>query len=128
MDSVIVVAPDGYDVSIQLRLRQRWALAPSAEGTWVIEDGTSRVYVTRDNAVRDDLELEDQQAILDAVADPTFYTVDFSDIALCRQVLLCIADDSRLVVDNDHGVRLSGSDFARVLRSQPDWDWRLDRA
>jgi hypothetical protein len=92
----------------------------------VIQDAMSRAYVTRNDLVRNELEPEDLRAIAEAIADPTFYTVDFSDIDLCRRNLLAIADDAKLLVDNDHGVRLSGSDFVRVLRSQPDWDWRRD--
>jgi hypothetical protein len=93
----------------------------------VIEDGGTRVYVSRNDSVADDLEPEARARIAAATPSPVFYTVDFNDLDLCRRVLLAIADDPRLLIDNDHGVLLSGADFVRVLRSQPDWDWRQDR-
>jgi hypothetical protein len=80
----------------------------------------------RRRGVRDELEADEIDSILAAIPVPIFYTLDFSDIGLCRRVLASIADDPRLLVDNDHGVRLFGHEFVRRLRSQPDWDWRRD--
>ena len=88
-------------------------------------DGTSRVYVRRDDAIRDDFEPEELERILSLFPYPVFYTVDFSDIAFCKRVLEAIANDPQLVVDNDHGVVLPGPEFVRLLQSRRDWDWRV---
>jgi len=93
----------------------------------VIEDGGAWAYVARNDSLEEDLEPEARARIAAAMQTPVLYTVDFSDVNLCHRVLLAIADDPRLFIDNDHGVFLSGADFVRVLRSQPDWDWRPDR-
>jgi len=127
MESVIIVAPCAYDAELKGRLARSWTVGETATGGSVIEDGCARVYLSRNDAVGEDLEPEARARIVAATPDPVFYTVDFSDLNLCRRVLLAIADDPRLLIDNDHGVLLSGVDFVRVLRSQPDWDWRKDR-
>lgn len=127
MESLIIVAPCAYDAELKARLSRIWRVTETTSGGSSIEDGGVRVYVSRNDSVAEDLEPEVRARIAAATASPAFYTVDFSDLQLCRRVLLAIADDPQLLIDNDHGVLLSGADFVRVLRSQPDWDWRQDR-
>jgi hypothetical protein len=126
MESVIVVAPNGYDAHLKARLANSWAVVEGAGGAWVIVDGPNRVYVSRNDSVRNEWESERLERITGTIQEPTFYTVDFSDLGLGRRVLSSCVDDPNLLVDNDHGVVLSGSEFVRVLRSQVDWDWRDD--
>jgi hypothetical protein len=126
MESVIIVAPCAYDDELKLRLEREWKVLTSASGGWVVEDHGSRVYVSRNNTVRDELEPAVLERISATIGAPVFYSVDFSDLDLCRRVLVVLADDARLLIDNDHGVLLPGSEFVRVLRHQPDWDWRRD--
>ena len=127
MESVIIAARCAYDAELKRRLALGWKVAETASGGLVIEDGGARVYLSRNDAVAEDREPEARARTAAAAPEPVFYTVDFTDLNLCRRALLAIADDPRLLIDNDHGVLLSGVDFARVLRSQPDWDWRRDR-
>ncbi len=126
MESVIIAAPFAYDAELKARLERIGSVTTAAEGVLVLDGGSSRVYVSRNHAVYDEFEPERRALITSTIPDPIFYSIDFSDIALCRTVLEVIADDPKLLVDNDHGVLLSGSEFVRVLRSQPDWDWRGD--
>jgi hypothetical protein len=127
MESVIVVAPCAYDAEFKARLAHLWNPMNTAYGGLAIEDGGTRIYVYRNDSVAGDLEPEALARITSKTREPVFYTVDFSDIALCRRVLAAIADDPRLLIDNDHGVLLSGPEFVRLLQSRPDWDWRRDR-
>jgi hypothetical protein len=126
MESVIIAAPCAYDLELKTRLEQLGPVGIGAAGVVFIEDGRSRVYVTRNDAVGSELEPERLKLITSTIREPIFYTIDFSDIAFCRKVLSAIADDPRLLVDNDHGVLLTGDEFVRVLRSQTDWDWRMN--
>jgi hypothetical protein len=114
MESVIIVAPCAYDAELKGRLALGWKVAVTATGGSVIEDGGARVYLSRNDAIAEDLEPEVRARIAAATPEPVFYTVDFSDLNLCRRVLLAIADDPRLLIDSDHGVLLSGVDFVRV--------------
>lgn len=124
MESVIIAAPFAYDAELRLRLEQVGPVTIGAAGALVVDDGSSRVYVARNDAVHDEFEPERLALVTSTIPHPIFYSIDFSDIALCRKVLEVIADDPKLLVDNDHGVLLPGSEFVRVLRSQRDWDWR----
>lgn len=123
MESVTIAAPFEYELELNARL-QEIGPAKAVAGGLVIEDGNSRVYVCRNDAVRDELEPEQLDRILSTIPRPVFYTVDFSDLALCRRVLEAIADDPGLLVDNDHGVLLDGATFIGLLRARPAWDWR----
>jgi hypothetical protein len=125
MESVIIVTPAPYEAEFKARLERSWHVAPTAYGGWVIEDGGTRVYVNR-NDCYEDFEPEDRARTTAAIPDPIFYAVDFRDIALIRRVLLAIADDPRVLVDNDHGVLLPGPEFIRLMQSRPEWDWRRD--
>lgn len=127
MNSVIIVAPRGYHTVLIDRLARGWPVSETALGGAVIEQDGSRVYLSRDDELVRELESEELARYETAVRDPVYFTVDFSDIGLCRRVLLAIADDPQLLVDNDHGVILSGSDFASYLRRQPGLDWRTSR-
>jgi len=125
MNTVIIAATSEYEAQLRARLEQVGPVVTGADGVLVLDDGTSRLYVVRNEAVRDDFDPEHLGRIVSLLPDPIFYSVDFSDIALCRRVLEVIANDPKLVVDNDHGVILPGSDFVQLLQSQHDWDWRV---
>lgn len=124
----VLVAPTKCDAELRSRL-DRVGADCAALGTSygvAVTDGRSRVYLSQNAFIRDELEPERLEAIAALITSAVFYSVDFSDIALCRRVLAAIADDPALLVDNDHGVFLSGPEFVRALRQRPDWDWRTD--
>src|SRR5579859_3470552 len=126
METVIIAAPGVYDDELKARLDAAWEVSDCSTGGWVVEDGGHRVYVSRNDAVANELEPAARARIAATMPLPVFYTVDFSDLDLCRRVLVSIADDPKLMVDNDHGGCWPGSEFVRVLRSQDGWDWRAD--
>ena len=126
MESVIIVAPRNYDSMLRARLDRLGPIRVSASGEWIVEDGKSRAYLARNDSVSDELEPERLKAIVSKVANPIFDTIDFSDISLCKIVMLALVDDSELLVDDDHGRLLSGTDFVRELTRRPEWDWRKD--
>jgi len=125
MESVIIAAPSAYDAEWKVQL-ELGPVKTGAGGVLVVDDGKSRVYVVRNDAVCDEFEPERLARFTSTIPSPIFYSIDFSDIVLCRRVLEAIADDPKLLVDNEHGVLLPGPEFVRVLRSQHDWDWRVD--
>ena len=127
MDSVIIVTKRDFALE-QLRrtIPSSYNVNDAANECIVIERGGRRAYLRADARVADEMESEEASRVLGLIADPIFYTLDFSDIDLCKELLLAIADRGDLVIDNDHGIVLPGSEFARVLRSQGDWDWRRD--
>jgi hypothetical protein len=126
MESVIIAAPFAYDAQLKVRLERIGPVTTGAGGILVLDDGKSRVYVARNDAVHDEFEPGRLGRVTSTIPDPVFYSIDFSDIALCRRALEVMVDDPKLLVDNDHGVLLPGPEFVRVLRSQHDWDWRVD--
>jgi len=128
MESVIVVTPGEYDANFKSRLELIGPVDVMEGGGLVLDDGLSRIYITRNNNATAELEPERLAHIRAMIQIPIFYSVDFTDVALCRRVIEAIADDPNLVVDNDRGVVLPGSRFVELLRSRQDWDWRLDQS
>jgi hypothetical protein len=49
------------------------------------------------------------------------------DIVPCKAALLAIADDDAGAIANDRGVIMRGTEYASLVRENPDWDWRSDR-
>ena len=127
MDSVVVIAPRVYDEEFKAGLACHPSLASAGEGNVVVlDDGKTRIYVARNVYASQEMEPDRLQQIMASVSEPIFYTVDFSDIDFCKGVLALLVDDPLVLVDNDHGVLLVGSDFVRLLHERPDWDWRYD--
>ncbi|MFO0588691.1 MAG: hypothetical protein U0441_14170 [Polyangiaceae bacterium] len=124
MESVLLVAPREYGDAFKARLEGLKDLSVSGATAFVVTDARSRVYVSHNEYVSQELEPEELERFKTMFGNPVFYTVDFSDIHLCRRVLFALADDPALWVDNDHGTLLSGPDFLDLLRRRPDWDWR----
>jgi hypothetical protein len=127
MESIIIVAKRGFELE-QLRraIPSEFSVDEAANGRIVIERDGRRAYLGTDALVVDELEPEEASRLLRMMPDPIFYTLDFSDISLCKELLIAIADRSDVIVDNDHGVVLPGSEYVRILRSQIDWDWRKE--
>ncbi len=127
MESILIIVPAGYETKLKSRIPSKYRISEGASGTTVIDDGATRIYLLQEHSAQADLEDSQHDTVRSKVADPVFYSLEFSDITFCRDVLMAIADDPEVLVDNDHGVLLPGCEFVRVLRSQADWDWRRDR-
>jgi hypothetical protein len=123
VESLVIIAPQDYGTQLKAYLGAKWEFSESDCGVCAVQDGNSRVYLARNDSVWDELEPEDHELILAVIPEPVFYTLDFNDLSFCRRVLPCLIDDPKLLVDNDHGVRLPGPEFARILREKPSWNW-----
>jgi len=86
-----------------------WQGASVSADTLVVEDSRGRVYIHYCD---------------DAPGSGIF--LDYSDIELVKDVLLVIGDDPDVLIDNDFGTVLPGDQFVERIRSQPEWNWRLD--
>ncbi len=127
MDSVIIVTPRSLELE-QLRrtIAAVYRVDNASNGRLVIESDGRRAYLGADERIADEMSPEEISHIQRRISEATFYTLDFSDIGFCRELLIAIADRDDVLIDNDHGAVLPGSEFVRVLRSQGDWDWRRD--
>jgi len=126
MESVILVAPCVYIAKFKSRIHAKFHVDEGGAGGMVIDDGKTTIYILQDDSIRDDL-AQEQIDLVSTMQDPIFYAPDFVDIDFCREVLTMIADDPAILVDNDHGIMMVGSEFVRMIKSQLDWDWRRDR-
>jgi hypothetical protein len=125
MDSVIIITKSDFGLEqIRREIPSRYSVEIAANGRLVIERGERRAYLGQDVRIMDELEPEEASRILHMISEPTFYTLDFSDINFCKELLVAIVDRNDILIDNDHGMLLLGSEFVRILRNHMDWDWR----
>ncbi len=122
METIVVISPQPYESALQERLAGLETL-PMDGGVVVVESG-SRIYISRNDEVADELSPERLGAMRARLGSPYFYTLDYSDIESVKRVLLVIADDPQLLIDNDHGLVLPAPDFLALIRNRPNWDWR----
>ena len=124
MESVIIVTPYNFDEIFKARIPRKYNVEKGALGNLVISDGWTRLWLSQDESILNTLDDAGLEKVINMFRDPIFYTLDFSDIKFCREVLLAIVDDPAILVDNDHGVMMSGPEFVHFLCGKPDWDWR----
>jgi len=123
MESVVVAVASNHDDEFRKRIADDLRFAAAQDG-WVVEDADRRVYLSRNDSAAQELDSERLARIRQIVGEPVFYTVDYLDAALCREVLKYLADDPHLAIDNDHGLTLPGPQFVWRLRTDTNWDWR----
>lgn len=129
MDSITIVTTRGYDLRhLRRSIPPTYRVNHAANERIVIESGGRRAYLGADARIANEMEPEESSHILGMIPEPIFYTLDFTDINLCKELLLAIADRGDVLIDNDHGVVLPGSEFVQILRSRGNWDWRHDPA
>lgn len=127
MESVVIVAPKECTLEhLRRRIPTGYAVGDASDGRLIIQSAGRRAYFGVDARVVDDLEPEVAARIKEAVATPVFFVLDYSDIALCKELLATLADRPDVLVDNDHGVVVPGSEFVQRLRREPEWDWCHD--
>jgi hypothetical protein len=99
------------------------------DGYWVLEESGSYCYLDRDDGedVLLGYEAATKELILSRLADPVDFDLAYRDIEFCKRLLLRLADDPRTVVDDGFGLVLPGDEFARRIRENPGWDWRVQR-
>jgi hypothetical protein len=50
--------------------------------------------------------------------------IDHSDIDFVKKVIEIVADAPAIIIDNDFGTVLPGSEFVDRCRTEKGWDWR----
>jgi hypothetical protein len=126
MESVLIITPRNVSIN-QLREAASLSCTPEdiADDGFVVQTVDSRIHVRPDDMIVSELEVEQLSQIQNIIAEPAFFVVDFSDIKLCKKIIVSVANRADFLVDNDHGVLCSGSDFVKTILEFPLWDWRL---
>ncbi len=127
MESILVIAPPTVPLEVLLvALPLDCEFTSIREGWFVLQSAGRRAYFGADSLVWGELEPHEIGSILRRIPDPHFYCLDYSDLAFCRELLKDMVNRSDVLVDNNHGILCSGTDFVGMLLDRPDWDWRLD--
>ena len=115
MNSIVIVAPFSYEDEFRKKL-SIFHETREAQGQFVISSGNSRAYLQQNTSTEDESEPEQVALYRSAMPTPIYYILEYNDRHLACEVILAIADDPRLVVDNDHGTILQGAEFVHQIR------------
>lgn len=79
----------------------------SADGQVRIERESDWLSVIRDDRVLDDFDEDEYSRIGDLVTDPTTYLIEWKGSMLIENLLRSVPPETRVAVDNDHGLLVS---------------------
>jgi hypothetical protein len=126
MESVVIVAPKVVTLeSLIACVPTGFRVENVDDRRYLVTSGASRMYVDIDPYVEGEMEPGERAWILSRIPDPIYFVLNYSDIELCKRLLVALVDRSDVLVDNDHGVVCTGSEFVSLLEARPTWDWRI---
>lgn len=105
-------------------MKARYPSARRSEERCIVEEGAAHAYLERDPFIPDELEPDVLARISHEIPNPHFFTLDFTDLDLCKAIVVAIADRDDVLVCDDHGNIRRGSKFVEQIRMSPSWDWR----
>jgi hypothetical protein len=127
MQSVVLIAPRGYGtMGFTERIPADYRIEVQSPERVLVRQGSSYAAINRESRLESDFGAEDLSLVRQEISDPEFFTLEFNDYNLVRALLLIVGEDGRILIDNDHGVRLRGPQFVALLRAKPGWDWRRE--
>ena len=100
MNTVSIKSPRPISISeIEKRLSTQWRV--DGGNALVVHGQLSRVYIYLER--------------------PTLLYLDYSEVDFVKKIIELIADDSALLIDNEHDAALPGDQF--VARCRTGWIW-----
>lgn len=124
MEAVILITANDNPALFRERISPEFTVTSLAGGRLAIARGSRQAYLGQDSAILDDFDAPERRA-LEALGERLdCFALEFSDIGFCKDLLLQLADDPEVYIDNDHGILEPGPRFLERLREAPEWDWR----
>jgi hypothetical protein len=113
-------------------LSEQWPVESAVRERLVVQKDDSRVYLYEDKAFKNSITQDGfcsraLKGFFDDADDANFFLLEYSDLEFAKKVLLAIADDEQIVIDNDFGTVMRGNEFIQKLKDESDWDWRRPR-
>ena len=115
MDTVVVVSRTPISLTeVKKQLSCLWSLQPRGGNGWVVDgDDGGRVFIYHPKSKTGGTANEKQY-------------LDYNSQALVKKVILLIADNPEVIVQNEFGTALFGDLFVARIKAEPGWDWRDD--
>lgn len=127
MESVIIVAPKFVTLeSLIACVPAGFRVENVDDHRYLVTSGASRMYVDVDPYVEGEMEPGERAWILSRIPDPIYFAIGYSDIQLCKRLLVALVNRSDVLVDNGRGVVCTGSELVNLLEARPGWDWRIE--
>jgi hypothetical protein len=125
METVVLMTPTSLsldELAARLRAIDKWTVEMTTADRLVVDGGTSRAYLHRDERFKETIHEQgatsERLAVLfDLVGDAGFFLLDCSDKILAGEVLEVIADATNIVVDDDFGLTLAGNEFVALVKA-----------
>ncbi len=130
MDTITIMTPPSYSLSdFQCHLSKYWQVESAYGDRIFIQEDDSRLYLYEDKNFKNLIKQEwacsqELRSFFDEAGDANFFLLDYSDLGFVKKVLPVIADNHRIVIDNEFGTVMRGNDFVEKLRTNSNWNWR----
>jgi hypothetical protein len=128
MESVGIICERTQAAEVWARVPPKLVHNRVDDRCWVLEESGSACYLNLDDSEEAFIGFAGQNELMDfiraRVADPVMFSLAYRDVEFCKRLLLLLADDPRMIVDNDFDLTVPGDEMARRIRSNPGWDWR----
>ena len=89
----------------------------------IVDEGVNdNLFIDVYNDATREMEPEELGTIERLIPSASMYLISYHSMDRVKGLLLELADDPMMVVDNDAGTTLPGPDFVARLRAEPQWD------
>jgi hypothetical protein len=112
VDTIVITSKKPFSLdAVRERLSPFWQVENTADGNIVAFGPSSRAYfITELSEAGSHYEL----------------LLNYSDVQFTKELLVLIADDAEVLIDNDFGLVLPGNEYVARIRSDKNWDWRRE--
>ncbi|MBF0100185.1 MAG: hypothetical protein HQK77_04675 [Desulfobacterales bacterium] len=126
METIIIVTTT--DVTIEKfidMLPDSFRKEKQLDGRYFISSEIHYCWIEYDDEIESYYDEDEMLIVKKHIPKPKFFTCEFTEIEFGKKILSHLISDNQFVIDNDHGELLTGEEFIKRLKDDPDWDWRI---
>ena len=126
METIIIATTK--DVTIEqfiITIPDSFKKEKQPDGRFFVSSDTHHCWIGYDDEIEFDYDEDEMIIVRKHIPNPIFFTCEFTEIEFGKEILSYIIFDERFVIDNDYGELLTGDEFIKKLKEEPDWDWRI---
>ncbi|MCI5136078.1 MAG: hypothetical protein D3920_13640 [Candidatus Electrothrix sp. AW2] len=128
METVIIAAPSGVNVEDLIeKIPKKFLIQKQTDYRYLISYKSDHCWIEHDDSLKFDYEDEELAIVTKNIHSPIFFCCEFSEMNFGKEVLSCIADNEKYLIDNDHNHIELGNRFVKRIKEEPNWDWRLSK-
>lgn len=126
METIIIATTAGVTLEQFINMiPESFKKEKQPDGRFFISSDTHYCWIEYDEEIESVYDEDEMIFVKKHIPKPIFFTCEFKEIDFGKEILSYIVFDGRFVIDNDYGELLTGGEFLKKLKDEPDWDWRI---